>query len=196
MDFDTKHYPPLPDSSIVRRDNFFVLTGGSGTGKSTLVEALGREGYPCVREVGRQIVQEQLAIEGGVTPWDNPLGFRALLFERSVAAFQGVEERERPVFFDRGICECIGYSRFLGVPVPDAYVEAARLFRYAPTVFVTPPWQEIFENDPERPQSWDDAVRDYEVNAEAYAEAGYTLVEVPRTSVEKRVAFVLDKVGA
>ena len=147
-------------------------------------------------EVGRKIVQEQAAIGGTATPWQDPIAFRELAFRRSVAAFEAVEERSGPVFFDRGICESIGYSRQLGVPVPDAYHAAARRRRYAPLVFVTPPWRKIFENDAERKQSWNDAVADYRVNVQAYQEAGYQLVEVPRAEVVKRVAFVLDRVCA
>ncbi len=141
------------------------------------------------------IVREQLRDGGDATPWENPVAFRELAFTRSVAAFESIEERVRPVFFDRGIVECVGYSRFLNVPVPARYRAAVNKYRYGSPVFVTPPWQEIYRNDAERQQSWDHAVEDYRVNIAAYREAGYDLVEVPRAPIGDRVRFVLERIG-
>ena len=40
-------------------DNFFVLSGCSGGGKSTLLAALARRGFATVEEPGRRIVAEE-----------------------------------------------------------------------------------------------------------------------------------------
>ncbi len=135
-------------------------------------------------------------IGGDATPWQDPIKFREALLSRSIHIFEQVPERHRPVFFDRGIPDVVGYARFLDVPVPAHHRAAVALYRYASTVFVTPPWREIYENDAERKQTWADAVADYRVNAEAYAEAGYRLVEVPRAPVAERVEFILERVEA
>ena len=118
------------------------------------------------------------------------------MLSRSIHIFGQVPERHRPVFFDRGIPDVVGYARYLDVPAPAHHRAAVALYRYASTVFVTPPWREIYENDAERKQTWADAVADYRVNAEAYAEAGYRLVEVPRAPVAERVEFILERVEA
>lgn len=178
------------------RSNFHVLTGGSGSGKSSIVAELKRQGHVCAEEAGRGIVRQQVAIGGDGTPWQDRIKFRELLLSRSIDIFEGIVETDRPVFFDRGIPETIGYCRFLGVPVPPHLRAAAALYRYAPTVYVTPPWREIYETDAERRQSWDDAVADYRVNVDAYAECGYRLVEVPRAPVTDRAALVLRHVGS
>ena len=171
-----------------------MLTGGSGSGKSTIIAALKARGFLCVEEVGRQVVKEQLRSGGDATPWQDRGRFRELLFARSVAAFEQVAETARPVFFDRGIVESVAYAGVLGVPVPPHHRAAVERYRYAADVFVTPPWREIYANDTERRQSWDDAVADYEANCGAYREAGYRLVEVPRAPVAERVDFVLRHV--
>ena len=144
----------------------------------------------------RQLVQEQTRIGGNATPWRDPIKFRELLLSRSIYIFEQVSERNRPVFFDRGIPEVVGYARFLRVPVPAHHRAAVALYRYASTVFVTPPWREIYENDKERRQTWADAVADCRVNVEAYAEAGYRLIDVPKAPVAERVAFILERVGS
>lgn len=69
--------------------------------------------------------------------------------------------------------------------------EALRL-RYNRRVFLAPPWKAIYGNDEHRRQSWELAVRTYEVMCSTYAELGYELVELPRVSVEERVAFLVE----
>jgi len=45
-------------------ENFIVITGGPGSGKTTLVERLRGRGYPTVGEAGRAIIRDQVAIGG------------------------------------------------------------------------------------------------------------------------------------
>ncbi len=100
--------------------------------------------------------------------------------------------RQENVFFDRGVPDAAGYLRLLGHAVPDHMVRAMALFRYNRQVFICPPWPEIFRQDKERKQTMDEAIRTYQAMMATYADCGYELVEVPRASVEERVAFILD----
>lgn len=50
-------------------DRFFVLTGGPGSGKTTLIEALRSAGFATSVEAGRGIIRDQLAIGGPALPW-------------------------------------------------------------------------------------------------------------------------------
>jgi len=181
---------------IYERDNFYVVTGCSGAGKSTIIEALKARGIPCVDEAGRQIVREQVRIGGDGTPWQDRIKFRDLLLSRYMYLFEQVTERTRPVFFDRGIPELIMFSWMLNVPFPEHHRAAARIYRYARKVFVTPPWPEIFKTDEERRHTYEDALAEYRLTPEAYREAGYQLVEVPKAPVPERVDFILEHVRA
>jgi predicted ATPase len=57
-------------------DRFFVVTGGPGFGKTTLVETLAADGIGGMPEAGRAIIQAQVAIGGthfpGATGWRSP----------------------------------------------------------------------------------------------------------------------------
>ncbi len=181
---------------IYERDNFYVVTGCSGAGKSTIIEALKARGFPCVDEAGRKIVQEQLRIGGDGTPWQDRIKFRELLLSRYMYLFEQITERTLPVFFDRGIPELILFSWMLNVPVPEHHRAAARTYRYARRVFITPPWPEIFKTDEERRHSYEDAVAMYRLTPEAYRESGYQLIEVPKAPVSERVEFILHQVRA
>ena len=64
-------------------------------------------------------------------------------------------------------------------------------FPYHNPVFLLPPWEDIYGTDAERDQSFEDAVQVFKGMSRWYAQWGYQTVEVPRVSVEERVAFVL-----
>ncbi len=181
---------------IYERDNFYILTGCSGAGKSSIIEALKARGIPCVDEAGRQIVREQVRIGGDGTPWQDRIKFRELLLSRYMYLFEQVTERTMPVFFDRGIPELIMFSWMLNIPFPEHHRAAARIYRYARKVFVTPPWPEIFKTDEERRHTYEDALAEYRLTPEAYREVGYQLIEVPKAPVSERVDFILQQVRA
>lgn len=169
----------------------FVITGASGGGKSTLIDALAAEGYATVPEVGRQVVAEQLAAQGSALPWLDKAAFMDLLFARSVAAFDLARDAaDSIVFFDRSFLEALAYGAVIGSPVPQVMLQAAAARRFETPVFVCPPWQEIFTTDAERRHDFDFALRDHAANVAAYEAAGYRLVEVPRAPVQARVAFI------
>ncbi len=176
----------------VERGNFFVITGASGGGKSTLIDALGARGHRVVEEAGRAIVREELERGGTALPWGDRVAFRDLLLSRSIELFDAVEERNAPVFFDRGIPEAIGYSTLIGSPLQAEALQQATARRYAPTVFIAPPWREIYVNDAERRKSWEEVLEDFAATAAAYRSLGYRLVDIPKAPVAARVSFVLE----
>jgi predicted ATPase len=174
---------------------FFVLTGGPGSGKSTLIEALHAAGYARSIEAGRGIIQDQMAIAGRAVPWCDPVLFAELMLSWDMRSYHIAERSSGPVFFDRGVVDVLGYFRLLGRPVPQHVHNALQTFRYNQRVFIAPPWKEIYEQDHERKQDFQEAVRTYEAITAAYTESGYELVEVSIASVEERMRFVLHAIG-
>jgi predicted ATPase len=177
-------------------NRFIVITGGPGSGKTTLIEALHQRGYARSIEAGRGIIQDQVAIDGPALPWKNPALFAELMLSWEQRSYRMAEDSTGIVFFDRGVPDVVGYLRLVGLPIPDHVCKAAETFRYHHRVFITPPWQEIFQPDRERKQDFDEAVHTYQSMIAAYTEYGYELVDIPRVSVEKRVRFMLDAVAS
>jgi predicted ATPase len=175
----------------IERNNFYIISGGPGSGKSSIIEALKDHGFLTVDEVGRQIIQEQIRIDGDALHWKDQIKFRDLMLSRSIYTFEQVTEKKRPVFFDRGIPELIGYCHLIKTNVPNYLRNATQLFRYNQKVFVTPPWEEIYQNDPERRQTWQEAIDTYHNVIDSYDESGYQLVEIPKVTLTERVDFIL-----
>ena len=169
-----------------------VVTGGPGAGKTSLIDALQRRGFPRTFEAGRAIIQDQVRIGGTALPWADREAYAQLMLSWELRSYRETEGRAGPVFFDRGAPDVIGYLRLCGLPVPFEARAAGRLFRYDPLVFIAPPWPEIFTGDAERRQDLAEAGRTCKIMAEVYPELAYTLVELPRASVEDRADFVLE----
>jgi predicted ATPase len=176
-------------------DHLFVLTGGPGSGKSTLIEALGRAGYAGSAEAGRGIIRDQAAIGGPALPWRDPAAYAELMLCWEMRSHHMARDLPGPVFLDRGVPDVIGYLRLTGLPVPAHMEKAAETFRYNPRVFIAPPWPEIFRQDEERRQTPEEAERTYEAMVATYTGYGYELVEIPRLPVEERVRFVVGCVA-
>jgi predicted ATPase len=190
MSEDTYH-PSLVEN---HSDLFVVLTGCSGGGKSSLLAELGRRGYSIFEEPGRQIVKEQLYIGGDGLPWANVGKFVELTVSRSMHNMILAARSGRRSFFDRGIVDQLGGLEHLNLPVPEYLAEAARRFRYNTTAFAVPPWPEIFRNDDERRNGFDEAQASYAPLLATYRRLGYEPVEVPRLAVDARADFVLARV--
>jgi predicted ATPase len=169
---------------------FFVITGGPGSGKTTLIEALAATGLATAAEAGRQIIIEERQSSGRALPWVDPRAFAEAMLVRDVDSYAAWRDATGPVFFDRGIPDVIGYLRLESVLVPPAVLHAARAHRYREPVFICPPWPEIYTADNERKQSFDVAEPTYRAMVEVYSEFGYGLVEVPRQDIEARIRFV------
>jgi predicted ATPase len=176
-------------------ERFFVLTGGPGAGKTTLIEALRAAGFATAPEAGRAIIRDQLAIDGPATHQNNPELFAELMLAFDIRSYRQALDEAGPVFFDRGVTELAGYHRMMGLPAPTHFRAAAEKFRYNAKVFVAPPWPEIFANDSERKQSLGEAVRTHDAAVKTYQEFGYEITPLPKASVEERLRFVLSKAG-
>lgn len=178
----------------IERDNFHIFTGGPGSGKTSVIEALAARGHLCIAEVGRQIIQEQALIGGDVHHGGDRRAYRELMLSRSIYTFNAVAEHEKPVFLDRGIPDLVGYGALIGVETPPHILKAAALFRAHKQVFIMPPWREIYEQDAERKQDFAEAHETWRVMAETYPQLGYELIEVPRMRISDRVDFILARI--
>ena len=170
-----------------------VITGAPGTGKTAILNALGRGHVP---ESAREVLAEQRAIGGNGTPESDPSRFVEMLLQRSIRKHQAALRNGRgPVLFDRGIPDCVAYASLLGGD-PEPCRKAAATYRYHTSVLVTRPWEGIYTTDGERKMTFEATLPFQRLIEEAYEEAGYDLIELPRGSLEERAEFLSRFVAA
>lgn len=167
-----------------------IISGCSGGGKSTLLEELERRGYAVQPEPGRLVVQEQLAAGTNALPWENPIWFSELCAEKAIAFYDAATKVDGPVFFDRSPFDQYSGLKRAVLPVPPAVENAITHCRFHRTVFLTPPWEEIYAMDNERRHSFTEAVSEYNALLEDYPTFGFRIVLLPKGTVEERADFV------
>lgn len=169
-----------------------VVTGGPGSGKTTLIDHLAGLGHGRTVEAGRAIIRDQRAIGGTGLSWRDEGLFVELMLSWDMRSHRESDAHEGLVFCDRGVPDMVGYFLQRGREVPEHVREAARLFRYHRRVFLAPPWPEIYAGDTERHQSPEEAERTFEAMLRAYPSCGYETVLLPRVPVADRARFVLE----
>ncbi|ANM10955.1 MULTISPECIES: AAA family ATPase [unclassified Rhizobium] len=168
-----------------------LISGCSGGGKSTLLAELGRRGYAIVEEPGRRIVRQELESDGAALPWIDMAAFARRAIEMATADHAATRGRTGWTFFDRGLIDAAAALQHLtGEP---ALERLSALHRYNSSVFLTPPWPEIYVADPERRHAFDEAVAEYDRLAATYPALGYDVVMLPKIAVADRADFILDR---
>jgi len=167
-----------------------IITGGPGTGKSSIINELEAKGYPCHTEVSRAVIKEEMQKGTGLLPWRDLSGFSDKVFRGQTDQYHDAEEGKIN-FYDRGMIDVIAYLRKDDHP-SDALVELIEHYPYHKTVFLTPPWHEIYSTDEERKEKVEDMEAIHQSLINTYQSFGYRVLEVPKTELSERVAFVLQ----
>jgi len=152
-----------------------VISGCSGGGKSTLLEALRRRGYAVVEEPGRRVLAEQSRNAGDGLPWVDMAAFLHEALRVARLDLERVASATGPVFFG------LSMSHTLGGLQP-----------YGRLVFLTPPWPDIYRVDEQRRHGFAEAVAEYTHLEATYKTLGYDVRILPRAGVADRTDFVLQ----
>lgn len=178
-------------------ENLYVVTGGPGVGKTTLLKELNNCGFLTIPEDARKIIKEQIAIDGNGLPWKDQEIYGKLMLEASVKTYQNIKskQREQITFFDRGIIDTFCYFEMESIPIPPEMEELAFKKPYNKNVFILPPWRKIYTTDTERKQTWEQAKLTFDIMTETYLKYNYNVIEVPKQNIEKRREFILGNLN-
>jgi len=170
-----------------------VITGGPGTGKTSLIESLQNRSIVCMPEISRAVTQK--AQKDGIDQLflHDPLLFSRMLLEGRLDQFREpkLEEGQPHLFYDRGLPDVTAYLRYLKTPYPTQFDQTCRDHRYD-VVFLLPPWEAIYQQDNERYESFDQALLIFEYLLSTYQDYGYKVQQVPPASLEERIDYMLN----
>lgn len=172
---------------------FVIISGCSGGGKSSLLDELSRRGHACVGEPGRRIVRAELAAGGDALPWTDAQAFARKAIELALADLVRADAHAGWVFFDRGLIDAV--SALAHLTGDRSPLELAGMHRYHRTVFLTPPWREIYCTDDERRHTFEDASDEYDRLLADYGALGFDIVTLPRSPVVARADHLLESLG-
>lgn len=169
-----------------------VITGGPGTGKSTLINELIGRGYTCLEEISRQIILN--AKKDGIDQLflTNPLLFSELLLKGRQQQFLKADMlASEIVFFDRGLPDVLAYMDYIGDTYPQNFVNTCKDSVYD-IVFILKPYKAIYETDNERYENFEQALDIHKHLLNTYQYYNYHLIDVPFDTIENRIDFILN----
>ena len=168
----------------------YILTGGPGTGKSTVLTLLESAGCICVPESARDIIRSRRC--QGLHARPSPKEFADEILAEDIERYQAIPQTDRLVFIDRGIVDAL----CMLVAAEGIDIEGARRslqqFPMNRRVFFFSPWRAIFREDEERDQSYRDCIEVSERLAVWYRQMGFTLIDVPHLGPQGRAEFILN----
>ena len=170
-----------------------VITGAPGTGKSTLLNIIEKQGFIVHPEMARQVIKEESLKCSDCVPWQDHSSFGMVLFgrqrEQYLAALEG-----KINFYDRVIPDNLGYLRRDTLQNKKLEAEALK-YPYHHQIFLTPPWKEIYMQDAERWEDFELMLEIHDALVDIYTFFGYDIIEVPKSDPQTRVDFIWNNLN-
>ncbi|WP_369045625.1 AAA family ATPase [Sinomonas sp. P10A9] len=170
--------------------NWYVITGGPSSGKTTTVNLLKERGYATTIEDARHYIDLQRL--GGRTVEE--IRARQAEFQRNVLAIEieqeGRLDPEQMVFLDRAIPDSLAYYRFLHLEPEPALLQALERVNYR-KVFVLDLLPMV--NDYARTEDAAAQQQIHELITDVYMALPFPVVKVPPLEASARVDYILAR---
>lgn len=169
-----------------------VITGGPGTGKSSIINGLINRGFFCLEEISRQITLDARKDGTDQLFLTNPLLFsQRIINARHQQFLDAANSSKNLVFFDRGMPDVLAYMNFIGDTYPNEFTQLCQGHTYD-AAFVLKPWKAIFKSDSERYENFDQAVQIHDHLIDTYSKFNYQLNDVPFGTIDERIDYILN----
>jgi len=171
--------------------NWHVITGASCSGKTTLIDLLGDNGFQTRSEVARQYFERELTKGRTIDEIrKDRTTFTCQVYDMMVKRESGLRADE-VTFLDRALPDGLAFYRFAGLN-PNEILSDCFQHRYA-SVFML----NRFPYQQDGVRAADDATAAYfeSWTLRDYSALGYNVVRVPVLPPEERLAFVLERLS-
>jgi predicted ATPase len=175
----------------IKPTNWYVITGGPGSGKTTTVNLLRNKGYTTTIEHARHYIDTQ-RITGKTV---EEIRKNQLEFQRGVLDMQLEQEAslspDEIVFLDRALPDALAYYRFLNLPLDDRLELAIKKASYK-KIFILDFLPLV--NDYARREDAAGQKKIHELITEVYESLPFPVIHVPVLPPEERVNFILKNI--
>lgn len=173
-------------------NNWYVITGGPSTGKTTLLSELKTRGYTTVPEAARAVIDQALSAGSTIEQLRaDEKKFQEIILDHKLK-IENSHPAELLTFFDRGMHDTLAYLRLKSHNIEEHVIKAVRNSTYK-LVFLLDPL-DVYVADYARTETQGEACELNNLIYEAFAEYGMDPVRVPFLPPESRADFVLQHI--
>ena len=173
----------------MNKNNWYVITGGPSSGKTTLLDTLSNGGHTTVPEVARTLIDRE--IQNGFTIEEirnDEAAFQKKVLELKLELERNLDAKSL-VFFDRGIPDTEAYLLLHNFEITPTLTEAMQKCNYKKVFLLDPV---IFETDYARTETEEQRIKLQKLLEESYSKLGFEVVKVPVMPVAERAKFILE----
>lgn len=174
----------------ITQTNWYVITGGPGSGKTTTVNLLKGMGYTTTIEHARHYI-DTMRVRGKTV---EEIRKNQIEFQLKILDMQIEEERshapEEIIFLDRAIPDARAYYRFLNIPEDPKLADVLENVCYK-KIFILDPLPLV--NDYARTENATAQKQIHFFITEVYESLGFPVIHVPKLPPEARVQYILNK---
>lgn len=169
--------------------NWYVITGGPSTGKTTVINMLSKEGYNTTIEHARHYIDTM--IDEGKTVEEirkNKIEFQKGVLTMQIEQEASINKKEM-FFLDRAIPDALAYYEFLNLEVDELLKQVIKNCNYK-KIFILDKLPLI--KDYARIENKNDQTVIHNLIIKAYKSLSFSIVHVPVLKPKERVMFILN----
>jgi len=172
-----------------KQTNWYVITGGPSTGKTTIIDLLQKRGYNTTIEHARHYI-DTMHDEGHSVEEirSNKRKFQLGVLDMQIAQEASLN-KDDIVFLDRAIPDALAYYRFLQLDYDENLIEAIKEVSYK-KIFILD--RLPFTQDYARTENENDQRVIHQLIIDVYHDLGFPIVFVPVLPPLERVQYLLN----
>jgi len=172
---------------------WYVITGGPSSGKTTLINELSKLGFHIIPETARLLIDKERDKGKSIKELHQDI----INFQRKILKTRIKMEAHAPkdkiVFFDRGIPDCLAYYKFLEMDKKG--MDEKEILKFCKNkkyekIFLLE--QLKFEKDDVRFEDDEVANKVSDLLDETYSKLGYEVIKIPSMPIKDRLKFILS----
>jgi predicted ATPase len=182
---------------VDRKQQRYILTGGPGAGKTSIINFLAKKGYSIVPEAATEIIEQDLR-KGVEKPWladDYHIRMYQLISKRQVEIENSMAS---VVFFDRGHLDGLSYILLQKCTLYQCILDHVqtsidtqyfnkKVFFIDSLGFVVP--------GPARNEDLQESLLKASCLKRNYEAMGYEVIHIPPGSIEERAQLIIDHIA-
>jgi predicted ATPase len=174
----------------MKKSNWYVITGGPGSGKTTTIELLKEKGFTTTHETARVYFQQE--IKKGITNEEirkDPQKLQHTILKMQIA-LESQYTHNQLLFLDRAIPDSFGYFAFRKLPLTPLLINSKHQ-HYRKVFFLD---LLSVKKDKIRIETDSEAETIAQYTYQAYKDVGIEIIRVPVMSKKNRRDFILDHI--